>query len=74
MNTRKIEPTEGVEVYIGKLGHVCIAQDSAWDDGVIVAVRPGDVPQLIAYLWETYEETQGLASPASSANVESPNS
>ena len=46
----KIEPREGVEVYVGQNGHVCIKQESMSQEEMIVVLHHEDIPKLIEYL------------------------
>ena len=46
----KIEPREGVEVYVGRNGDVCIKQDSMSQEEIIVMLHHEDVPKLIEHL------------------------
>jgi hypothetical protein len=55
METRKIEPRDGAEVYVGAKGHVCIKQVTAMDESIVILHRD-DIPELIQHLQATYQE------------------
>lgn len=61
METRTIDSRDGVEVYVGANGHVCIHQDRI-DDDVVVIFHREDVPELIEYLKASYQEAVDFVS------------
>ncbi len=56
MITRKIEPRDGAEVYVGARGHVCIKQVSGLGEEALVIIHRDDVSELIQHLQATYQE------------------
>ena len=58
MADRRIEPREGVEVYLGKTGLICIRQlnNEPEDDQPVVVLEPSQVPDVVAFLQQTLDE------------------
>lgn len=51
-----IKQRNEVEVYLGQNGDVCIKQTDAFEDDSIVILPPQDIPQLIKFLQEVFQE------------------
>lgn len=52
----KIEPREGIEVYLNKAGGICIRQESNYTDDPVIFVHHEDVPRLIEHLEAVRQE------------------
>jgi len=61
MSDRKIEPREGIEVFVNERGTISIKQEYLDDeDTSVVVVHPDDVDRLIEFLKDTKIEALSI--------------
>jgi len=57
MSSRKIEPKDGLEIFVNAYCNITLKQVSSLGEEALIVVDRSDVPTLIKYLQELYDES-----------------
>lgn len=57
INMRRIEPKEGIEIFVNKACHISLKQESLYDrEENLIVIHREDVPLFIEHLQAVYQE------------------